>query len=203
MSDVIEYQADLDELAPAGYYIALRVGFAFPLEERNALPPDWVDFYTRQRFMMHDPVIRWIYANVGAIRWSGIDIEDPKHVIGLGRDYGLKYGAAISCFDENSDGQRSFGTFARADREYTDAEIERLTQLVTILHEDRAPPTNLTEAELEALRLVKDGMRLKQMAFELRVSEGAIKQRLKNAKLKLRATTGAQAVTRASDFGLI
>ncbi|MBM1222367.1 LuxR family transcriptional regulator [Ponticoccus sp. SC2-23] len=200
---MIEYQADLDELAPAGYYIALRVGFAFPLEERNALPPDWVDFYTRQRFMMHDPVIRWIYANVGAIRWSGIDIEDPKHVIGLGRDYGLKYGAAISCFDENSDGQRSFGTFARADREYTDAEIERLTQLVTILHEDRAPPTNLTEAELEALRLVKDGMRLKQMAFELGVSEGAIKQRLKNAKLKLRATTGAQAVTRASDFGLI
>lgn len=203
MSDAIDLDEDLDELAPAGYYIALRVGFAFPMEERNALPPDWVNFYTHQRFMMHDPIIRWIYSNVGAIRWSEIDIDDPKRVIALGQEYGLEYGVAVSCFDENSDGQRSFGTFARSDREFTDAEIARLARLVDRLHEDRAPPTNLTEAELEALRLVKEGMRLKQMAFELGVSEGAIKQRLKNAKLKLRAATGAQAVTRASDFGLI
>jgi len=203
LSDAIACDDDLDELAPAGYYIALRVGFAFPLEERNALPRDWVDFYTRQRFMMHDPVIRWIYSNVGAIRWSAIDIDDPRRVIALGREHGLTYGVAVSCMDENSNGQRSFGTFARSDREHTDDEIARLSRLVACMHEDRAPPTNLTEAELEALRLVKEGMRLKQMAFELGVSEGAIKQRLKNAKLKLRAATGAQAVTRASDFGLI
>jgi LuxR family transcriptional regulator len=66
-----------------------------------------------------------------------------------------------------------------------------------------APPTNLTMAELEALRMVKEGMRLKQMAHALGVSEGAIKQRLRNAKLKLGASTGAQAATRASDYGLI
>ena len=203
MSDAIECDEKLDHLAPAGYYIAIRVGFAFPMEEMNALPTEWVHFYTRQRFMMHDPIIRWIYSNVGAVRWSDIDIDDPKRVIELGREHGLKYGVAVSCFDESSDGQRSFGTFARSDREYTDEEIRQLTETVTHLHADRAPPTNLTDAELEALRLVKEGMRLKQMAFELGVSEGAIKQRLKNAKLKLRAATGAQAVTRASDFGLI
>jgi LuxR family transcriptional regulator len=203
LSDAIEFEDDLNELAPAGHYIALRVGFAFPLEERNALPPDWVTFYTQQRFMMHDPIIRWIYSNVGAIRWSQIELDDPKNVIALGREHGLSYGVAVSCFDESSDGQRSFGTFARSDREFTDTEIVRLAETVARLHADRAPPTNLTEAELEALRLVKDGMRLKQMAFELGVTEGAIKQRLKNAKLKLRAATGAQAVTRASDFGLI
>ena len=193
----------LRQLAPSGYYIALRVGFAFPLEERNALPPDWVEFYTHQRFMMHDPIVRWVYANTGAIRWSEIDLEDPRNVISLGREYGLKYGVAVSCFDDNPEGQRSWGTFARPDREFAEAEIEELANFLAGLHDDRAPPTNLTEAELEALRFVKAGMRLKQMAFELCVTEGAIKQRLKNAKLKLRAATSAQAVTKASDFGLI
>ena len=36
-----------------------------------------------------------------------------------------------------------------------------------------------------------------------KVSEGAIKQRLKNAKLKLNAKTGPQAAALASQFGLI
>lgn len=51
--------------------------------------------------------------------------------------------------------------------------------------------------------MVKDGKRLKQIAHELGVSEGAVKQRLKNAKLKLGAATGAQAAARAAGFGLI
>ena len=51
---------DIAALATAGYYLALRVGFAFPMEEVNALPQDWVDHYTRNRFMLHDPVIRWV-----------------------------------------------------------------------------------------------------------------------------------------------
>lgn len=194
---------DLEELCTAGYYIALRVGFAFPIEEMNALPRDWVDRYTHERFMMHDPIIRWIYSNTGSVRWSEIELEDPRQVIANGREHGLNYGLAVSCFDDNPEGQRSFGTFARPDREFTDTEIERLSALLAYLHRDRAPPTNLTEAELEALRMVKDGLRLKQMAHDIGVSEGAIKQRLKNAKLKLRASTGAQAVTKASDFGLI
>jgi LuxR family transcriptional regulator len=46
------------------------------------------------------------------------------------------------------------------------------------LHTEKAPPSNLTLAELEALRMVRDGLRVKQIAFELGVSEGAVKQRL-------------------------
>jgi LuxR family transcriptional regulator len=71
------------------------------------------------------------------------------------------------------------------------------------LHAEKAPPSNLTLAELEALRMVRDGLRVKQIALELGVSEGAVKQRLKNAKLKLGAQTGAQAAAMASEFGLI
>ena len=51
--------------------------------------------------------------------------------------------------------------------------------------------------------MVKDGKRLKEIAFELSVSEGAVKQRLKNAKLKLGAKTGTQAAALANQYGLI
>jgi len=194
-----------DPLAAAigGYYIALRVGFAFPLEEQNSLPRDWVDHYTRNRLMLHDPVIRWIYGNTGAIRWSEIDLPDPMQISEQARSFGLKYGAAVCCFDGNREGQRSFGSFVRKDREFTDAEIQAFVRVVEQMHHDKAPPTNLTRAEIEALRMVKSGMRLKQVAHQLGVTEGAIKQRLKNAKAKLNAQTSAQAAAMASEFGLI
>lgn len=194
---------DLAVLAPAGHYIALRVGFAFPLEEVNALPAAWVEHYTKQRYMLHDPVIRWFYSSSGAVRWSQIKIDDPLGVMRQAREFGLRYGVAICIFDGNAEGQRSFGSFARHDREYDDAEIALLTARLNRLHREKAPPTNLTKAELEALRMVKAGLRLKQIAFDLGVSEGAVKQRLKNAKIKLGAQTGAQAAAMAGEYGLI
>lgn len=194
---------EMQELAPVGYHLALRVGYAFPMEEINALPADWVEFYTRERFMLFDPVIRWFYQNAGAVRWSDIAISDPRGILEQAAHYGLKYGVAIAVYDQSNAGLRSFGSFLRDDREYTDDEIVKLRAHVEHLHHDREPPTNLTQAELEALRMVKNGMRLKQIAHELGVTEGAVKQRLKNAKTKLGATTGAQAATMARGYGLI
>ncbi len=194
---------DVALLAKSGYYIALRLGFAFPLEEVNALPPRWVDHYTSQRFMLNDPVIRWVYANVGAVRWSAIPFSDPMNIMTQAKTFGLRFGVAISCFDNNAEGQRSFGSFARPDREFDDGEIASLSAYINRLHLAKAPPSNLTAAELEVLQMVKEGRRLKEIAHELGVSEGAVKQRLKNAKLKLGAKTGAQAAAMANDFGLI
>lgn len=194
---------DVEMIAINGYYIALRVGFAFPLEEVNALPAPWVDHYTTHRFMLHDPVIRWIYANTGAIRWSAIDLPDPMRVLDQAQTFGLRYGVAVACFDGNREGQRSFGTFARSDREFEQAEIDALHAYVVQRHHAKAPPTNLTHAELEALRMIKEGLRLKQIAYSLSISEGAVKQRLKNAKIKLGAQTSAQAAAMVREFGLI
>ncbi len=194
---------DVKGMANAGYYIALRLGFAFPMDEVNELPQGWIDYYTAGRFMLHDPVIRWVYMNTGAVRWSEITIPDPMQIFVKAQGHGLRYGVAISCFDGSSDGQRSFGSFARHDREFSDTEIQALSAYINDLHHEKAPPTNVTTAELEALLMVKQGKRLKQIAHELGVSEGAVKQRLKNAKIKLGAKTGAQAATMASQFGLI
>ncbi len=202
MSTVLSLD-DVGQLAPAGYYIALRIGFAFPVEEVNALPPQWVEYYTRQRLMLFDPAIRWAYSNTGVVDWNDLVSDDPKGVLGKARDYGLHHAITISVFDGNSEGQRSFGTFVRSDKPFIDLEIKLLSAFLNRRHQEMAPPTNLTEAELSALRMVKDGMRLKQIAFELKVTEGAVKQRLKNAKDKLGAKTSTQAATMAAQYGII
>lgn len=194
---------ELRRLSPAGFHVALRVGFAFPLVEVNDLPPDWIEFYTIQRFMLFDPVIQWVYSRTGAIRWSELDRPDPRKVLMQAASFGLKYGVSVSYTSEEGEAHRSFGSFCRVDREFDDDEIAQLSAIVARLHDEMAPPSNLTMAELEALRMVRQGMRLKQIAFELGVSEGAVKQRLKNAKIKLGAQTGAQAASLASDFGLL
>ncbi|MCO4842556.1 MAG: LuxR family transcriptional regulator [Yoonia sp.] len=194
---------DVQALAPAGHYIALRIGFAFPVEEVNELPPEWVDHYTQNRYMLFDPIIRWAYGNVGMARWGELSEEDPRKVIAQAQTFGLRYGAVISVFDGNEEGQRSFGSFARSDREFTELEMRVLQAYVSRRHFEMAPPKNLTMAELEALGMVRDGKRLKQVAHELGVSEGAVKQRLKNAKLKLGAKTGSQAAAMAAQYGLI
>ncbi|MCX7299317.1 MAG: LuxR family transcriptional regulator [Rhodobacterales bacterium] len=193
----------MGELANSGYYLALRVGFAFPMEEVITFQPEWVEHYTRHRFMLSDPIIRWMYANSGTIRWSEIALDDPREVMRQARSFGLRFGVAVSCFDNDPGGQRSFGSFARSDREFSNAEVRQLEGWVGKLHRDKAPPTNLTGAEITALQMVRDGMRLKQVAHELGVTEGAVKQRLKNARVKLGAKTGAEAISRAAGFGLL
>ena len=186
---------DLQGVAPSGYYIALRVGFAVPVEENNCLRSDWIRHYTRQGFMMSDPVLRWIHANVGIVKWSDLTGDDPRGILRQAQTFGMRYGLAVSVFDNNHAGQRSFGYFTRADREFETSEQEALFAYVMRRHLEMAPPTNLTSAEIDALRLVKDGFRLKEVAHQLGVSEGAIKQRIKNAKSKLDASTSSQAAT--------
>ncbi len=194
---------ELHAFAPAGFYIALRVSFAFPLEEINALPEDWIRHYAKNSFMLVDPTIRWAYANSGLIRWHELQDEDTEGLLQQARNFGMAYGVTISFQDELKLGVRSFGSFARNDRDFSDQELAMISDRLKKFHLHSAPPDNITEAELEALQMVKDGQRLKQIAHELGVTEGAVKQRLKNAKLKLGASTSAQAASLASTFGLI
>lgn len=190
-------------VATSGFYLALRVGFAFPLEEHNLLPEGWVRHYTQNGLMLHDPVMRWVYSNIGVARWSEIDIPDPGQVLARAGEHGLKYGLAVSYSSFDVTGQRSFGSFARADREFTPDEMTFLAKAVQNGHEDMEPPRSITDAEIEALSYLNQGMRFKQIAYELNVSEAAVKQRLQNAKSKLRAKTNSQALSKAVKFGLI
>ncbi len=200
---VSEWPSEFGAIASAGYYVALHVGFAFPTEERNTYPAKWVELYTREGLMLRDPVVRWVYGNTGTVRWSQLSGADPHGVFAMARAYGLNFGVVIGCVSHGKDTQRSYGSFARSDREFTPREIDELAHHLRQLHERLLVPARLTNAELEALRLVRDGLRLKEIAFQLGVSEGAIKQRLAGAKRKLGARTNSQAATIAQAHRMI
>jgi LuxR family transcriptional regulator, quorum-sensing system regulator SdiA len=190
-------------LAPAGYYIAIRVGFAFPLVEQNGLPEAWIREYTVSGLGVHDPAMAWVYRNQGYVRTSDLAADDGQGVLELGKYHGLNFGAAVSCIDDDGGGQRSFGFFFRSDREFSTAELEHIYYSLVTDHRAHARPKNLTEAELETLNLVKNGLLMKEIASALGVSESAVKQRLRNARLKLKAKTGTQAAARATMLGMI
>ena len=153
--------------------------------------------------IVHDPVMAWVYKNSGAARWSELGEEDTQGVFEIAKVHGLNYGATASCTDEDNPGQRSFGIFCRSDRDYTADELSWLDQSLVAAHNAHAQPKNLTPAELETLGLVKNGLLMKEIACILCVSESAIKQRLKNARLKLNAKTGSQAAAKATMLGMI
>lgn len=196
-------ETDLQRLAPGGHFIGLRISYSFPQEQINTFPANWVKHYMERGLMPHDPVVKWVFGNLGAIRWRELAADDPFHVFRQAQAFGLRYGVSVAYQDSQKDGQRSFGSFVRADRDFEDAEIRLLEAHLRRLHHERLPPRNLTAAELEVLHMVKQGQRLKQMAFELGVSQGAVKQRLRNARIKLGAKTGSEAAVRAAGFNLI
>ena len=193
----------LKATAPAGFYIAIRVGYAFPMVEHNHLPAGWVREYTVSGMIVHDPVMAWVYGNRGAARWSELAASDGQGMLELAKNHGLNYGAVASCSDETDAGQRTFGFFCRSDREYADTELAAFEDMLAEAHRSHARPSNLTSAEIETLGLVKNGLLMKEIASLLGVSESAIKQRLKNARLKLNAKTGSQAAARATMLGMI
>lgn len=203
LQNSMEWPEEFSAIATAGFYVALRIGFAFPVDEKNEFPTDWVEYYTRNGLMLRDPVVHWAYANAGWIRWRDLESSDSDGILGKASDFGLKYGTVISCSTGGDDAQRSYGTFARADRDLSDEEISSLGHHLENLHDAALPPSNLTLAELEALKLVKEGLRLKEIAYQLGVSEGAIKQRLSGAKRKLGAKTNTHAASLAVMYRMI
>ena len=114
----------LDRIATAGYYIAMSVGFAYPLMEVNTLPRDWIDHYTENGLLVVDPVFKWIFSNTGSVRWS--DLESDTNFFKQANAYNLKYGLAICFRDLAKKQHRSYINCCRNDREFNDIEISEL-----------------------------------------------------------------------------
>lgn len=196
------------DLAPAGYLLALRFSLADAVKTHSTLPPKWASRYAQRGYLVFDPVVRRLFAAPGPVRFSDIPAaEDPMAILPQAGAFGLRYGVGLAFRDEEGAGavasQITFGLFTRADREFADDEIARLSDALDAAHIRWRPPAGVTRAEREALGMIRTGYLTKEIAAELGVTEGAIKQRLKNAKVKLGANTTAQAACLADDFGLI
>jgi LuxR family transcriptional regulator, quorum-sensing system regulator SdiA len=198
MTRLVDHTDSILRISPSGFFLALRVGFTFPEEELNRLPDPWVEYYTRNGLVVHDPLMKWVYANQGAARWSEVDTPDPQGVRAAALRHGLPYGAVASAATIAERGKRSYGLFFRADRDFEDDELSVLGRLVEALHSGSRMERKLTANEVEALKLIASGHRLQQIADQLGISESAVKARLNNAKVKLGARTASQAASLAA-----
>lgn len=191
---------DLAALSPAGFSAGLHIRFAAPLVYFRTYPDAWCKTYDDNAFALRDPIVFWGLSGRGQTRWSEIRLPDPFNILGQARAYGLKYGAVISRGPISS---RSIVGMARADREFTEEEIAAAATIVEALHASAEPPTELTQAQIEALRLLAEGDRHTAAAAKLGISESALKARLQSARLRLRARTTAQALKKAREYGLL
>ena len=139
---------DLDRLSPSGFAIALHITFSAPRYMFQTYAQRWLDRYNAGGLLLRDPVVQWGMQNVGRRRWSDLEELDASKVFDEARDFGLMNGAAISVY---AAGTRSVGGFARADREYEDAELAELEDLLLRIHAETAGREALSAGDREAL----------------------------------------------------
>jgi len=192
--------AQLSDFAPKGYALGLHIRFASAHLLIQTYDPRWTEIYTERGYMLADPTVFWGFGNDGSIRWSEIDLPDPHDILGQAGSFGMKYGVAIALGPTAS---RTIGGFARDDREYENAEIRQIVEIVEELHAASTPPEQLTAAQRMALRLIARGNRHAEAASMLGISESALKARLRSARERLFVRTTAEAIQRAQEYKLL
>ena len=193
----------LNELAlaaPAGFAVGLHIRYVSPLIIVNTYPEDWQEVYTAKVYGLRDPTLAWGLSHSGTRRWSQIGLPDPFGLLPEAAQYGLRYGMISSTGPMSS---RTIAGAARADREFTDVEMEHIHRIVQRMHDLSEPPARLSRPQADALRCIADGDRHAAAAASLGISESAFKARLTAARQKLMARTTAEAVQRAKEYGLI
>ena len=196
-------QANLDllsRIAPAGFSAGLHIRFAAPLIYVRTYDEAWTKTYDENAYALRDPLVFWGLGVKGHTRWSAIKLPDPFNILGQARSHGLAYGAVFSCGPITS---RTIVGMAHNEREFNDDEIEDAATIVRNLHVAAEPPTELTHAQAEALRLLADGDRHAAAAAKLGISESAFKARLQSARVRLGARTTAQALKKAREYQLL
>ena len=151
MSDFNDIRSKLEDashLAAAGYALAFHIRFTSPTFLLQAYPKAWTNYYSLHALVMADPTVTWGFSHDGSCRWSDLT-DDPSRVMQRAADHGLHYG--VVCAIE-TDGSRSFGSFARADREFTDAEITKLCATLHDLHHATRDIDSLPADRVEELR---------------------------------------------------
>lgn len=139
---------DLDQRSPAGFAIALHIRFSAPTYLFQTYPKRWMDHYSAAGMVVHDPTVRWGFTNVGHIRWSDLEAIDTMNVLERAKDFGITNGVAIAVL---MSGSRSIASFARADRDYDEIEMEELESILALLHRETIDQGRLSESDREAL----------------------------------------------------
>jgi len=148
-TEISQTLKDIEGLSPSGYAMALHVKFNAPDFLFQTYSEDWINKYNLNGYVMLDPTVRWGFENTGLIRWSELADQDDAGVMKQAAEHGLKYGFAyVLDIDES----RSLCSFARPDREFSDAEISVICPMAEAVHRATAKAGALNDATFAELK---------------------------------------------------
>lgn len=189
---------ELHSLCGGGYYFGFHLRYSRPVLVRSTYEDVWSLHYSKRKFVLADPTMIWALLHTGATRWSEIDIPDPLGVLREAACYGYRFGVTCSTGPIES---RSLGSCARRDREFTDAEIAAILDVVIRIHAQVERLPGLKSHQQEVLQLLEAGLTYEQICAELDLSRTAVVNRLKGARKVLGAATNAEAIRIAIERG--
>ncbi|PSK81571.1 LuxR family transcriptional regulator [Limimaricola soesokkakensis] len=192
--------ARLNALAPDGFNFGFHYRFSRPLHVRSSYSDEWMQTYSKWNLIVADPTVVWAMSHGGATRWSDIGLRDPLGFFATAAEHGYRYGLSIGVGPQDS---RSFGTCARRDREFQEAEAEEILEIITELHDVMEPRWQIKPHQKAALELVARDFTYDAMCEHLDISRTALRNRLSGARRALGATTTAEAVRIALEQGVI
>lgn len=141
--------AELKKIATSGFALAFHVRYTTPTFLFQTYAKDWLDYYSQNGLVMSDPTVAWGFENAGAIRWSAL--TDTAGMLEKAAEFDLKFGTTCA-IEEGAN--RSIGSFARADREFSDAETAILVDHMDKLHAATANLTTLSPETAAELRMM-------------------------------------------------
>lgn len=195
-------------IARSGFVIALSYEMGGPELIVNHMPLEWQAHYSRHSLMAVDPIVRWVLVTrEGMARWSEINKNETNPeclaMLKTAKKFGLHYGFAGVVVSAKS-GKRSFTSCARADREFTEGEMNDLYATFRSWANQYANTRpNLTDEHLAVLKLIAAGDENDAIAQKLGISKSAVNQRVSRLMSRMNVTNRAAAVAVATSRKLI
>lgn len=190
----------LKEKAPAGYAIALHIEYNAPKLMFQTYPVAWINYYEEKGYTLNDPVIMWGFQNHGICRWGDLAKIDAKGILQEAKAYNMAYGFVAS-IDVNK--KHTIGGFSRPDRDFTDAEINEIYEILEMIHKEEVSSIKLTDKQKVLLNEIANGARIEEVSATLGIPIVTVKAQLTTVRTLLGTRTSAEAVQRAADLGLL
>ncbi|SMX26011.1 Transcriptional activator protein EsaR [Pelagimonas phthalicica] len=183
---------------------------------RTTYPPEWVTFYLLNNLVASDPVLKAATVAKKAFLWSDLDLAGPElDFLSKSKDFKIgQSGYSIPYEDEI--GRRSVLSLNSHldDEAFRDFIAVKGGQLQLLAHDlhmkgvseafaEAGDVPHLSPREYECLKWTSLGKSYSEIAIILSLSEHTVRSYLKMARVKLDSVTLAQAVTKATQMGLI
>ena len=143
--------AELKKMATGGFALAFHIRYTTPTFLFQTYSKEWLDYYSQNGLVLSDPTVAWGFEHAGATRWSSLGDSDPSGVLTKAAEFGLNFGTTCAIEDGAN---RSIGSFANADKEFSDAENALFSKYMDKLHAATLNLKTLSPAVASELRMM-------------------------------------------------